>query len=116
MSTITKSALKVLRQEMQAALDKAGIKDFDLEIGNMSFTDSEVNIKVKGKLKGAVSASDLLFELKVKKLGLNLKGPKGETLIGYNANRRVNPWEYKTVRGTHYVCSSEQAQLLFAAA
>lgn len=110
---ITRAMLKTLRAEMQAALEKAGINNFDLEVGNMRFTETEVTIKVQGKLKGVKTGTDRVFERKVAELGLNMIGSKGERLTGYTPSRYKYPFSYETVRGAKYKCSEAQAQLMF---
>ena len=43
--------LKALRTEMQAVMDKYGVKsNLKIEVGNMSFGDAEVSIKIKAML------------------------------------------------------------------
>jgi hypothetical protein len=116
--SITKAQLKTLRTEMQAALDNAGITDFKLEVGNMSFSPTTVNIKVAGTVKAAngtvvETAADRLFAQKVATLGLKMIGAKGETLVGYQPSRPVYPFSYVTVRGTRYKQSEAQAKAMF---
>lgn len=111
--SITKAQLRTLRTEMQAALDKAGITDFEVEVGNMRFGADEVDIKVKGKLKGVTTTTDRLFQQKVAEYGLKLTGTKGETMTGYTPSRPKYPFSYTTVRGTRYKCSVEQAKAIF---
>jgi hypothetical protein len=109
---ITKAQLRTLRTEMQAALDKAGIADFEFEVGNMRFCTDEVDIKVKGKLAGVTTTTDRLFQQKVAEHGLKLTGLKGETLTGYTARLKY-PFSYTTVRGARYKCSAQQAKAIF---
>lgn len=111
--SITKAQLRTLRTEMQAALDKAGITDFEFEIGNMRYGADEVDIKVKGKLKGVTTTTDRLFQQKVAEHGLQMIGRKGETLTGYAPSRPKYPFSYTTVRGARYKCSAEQAKAIF---
>ena len=54
--------LKSLRNEMQAVLDKYGAQtNIDIEVGNMSFSDAEVSIKVKAKVVGGVTIDDRIL-------------------------------------------------------
>lgn len=115
MTTITRAQLRVLRDEMTAAFAKAGISDFDLEVGNMRFGPDEVTIKVTGKLKGVTTKTDRIFEQKVAELGLRMVGRKGEKLTGYKPSRYKYPFSYVTVRGARYKCSEMQAKALFGA-
>ena len=110
---ITRKQLKVLRAEMQAALDKVGVTDFELEVGNMRYTTDEVTVTVQGKLKGVTTQTDRLFEQKVAEYGLKLVGEKGKRLTGYKPSRYKYPFSYETVRGARYNCSVEQAKVIF---
>lgn len=111
--TITKEQLRVLRVEMQAALDKAGIKNFDLTVGAMRFGADEVNIKVAGKLKGVTTATDRVFESKVVALGLAKTNQAGQRLTGYTPSRWKYPFSYESKRGARYKCTESQAVALF---
>jgi hypothetical protein len=117
--SITKAQLKTLRIEMQAALNKAGITGFQLEVGNMSFTATDVNIKVKGVVKTAngkvaKTANDTMFEQRVKQLGLKMISGDGKyTLTGYKASRYKYPFTMKGPQGGNYKCSEFQAKSLF---
>ena len=59
-----KATLNSLRTEMQAVLNKFGA-NLEFEVGNMRFSDAEVDIKVKAKVKGAETVSSLLFAIVV---------------------------------------------------
>lgn len=111
--SITKAQLTALRAEMQAAFAKAGIKDFDLEVGGMRYGADEVTIKVLGKLKGVTTKTDRVFEQKVAEYGLKLVGPKGQKLVGYTPSRYKYPFSYVTVRGARYKATPAQAKAIF---
>jgi len=96
--SITKAKLRTLRNEMQAALDKAGITDFELEVGNMRFTDATVTIKVEGKLKGAVTREDRAVEGVINMHNLVKRNSKGDVITGYNS--RAHKYPYMYVNGT----------------
>ena len=110
---ITKAQLKILRTEMQAALDKAGIANFKLEVAGMRFTSDEVTIKVEGKLKGVTTTTDRVFERKVAELGLRLVAANGSVLTGYVSRRPKYPFSYTTVRGAKYKGSISQIKAIF---
>ena len=113
--SITRAQLRTLRTEMQAALDKAGITDFELTVDSMRYGATDVTVKVQGKLKGVTSTSDALFQRKVAEYGLKLTGVKGQTLTGYKPSRPKYPFSYTTVRGAQYKCTIEQAKAIFGA-
>lgn len=112
---ITQAQLRILRNEMQAALDKAGITGFDLKVDKMRYSEDEVTIKVEGKVKGVKTRTDRLFEQKVREHGLSLVGNKGQRLTGYNPSRWKYPFSYVTVRGARYKATAEQARAIFGA-
>jgi carbon monoxide dehydrogenase subunit G len=116
--SITKAQLKTLRTEMQAALDNAGITDFKLEVGDMSFSPTTVNIKVAGTVKSAngtvvETPADRDLAEKIAALGLKMIGPKGEKLVEYKASRYKYPFGYVTVRGARYKQSELSAKAMF---
>ena len=111
--SITTAQLKTLRTEMQAALDKAGLSNFNLEVGAMRYGTDEVTVKVIGKLKGVTTKTDRVFEEKVVEYGLQKVGPKGEVLTGYKPSRYKYPFSYTSARGARYKCTVEQAKAIF---
>jgi len=112
MTTITRAKLKTLRENMQRALNEAGL-DFTFDVGNMTFGDTEVTIKVKAVLNGATPKSKADLEKKMKVYGLGYKGKKGQTLTGFNFRSPKYPFTFVTVRGARYKCSLEQAKAIF---
>lgn len=110
-----KATLKALRSEMEAVLQKYGSKaNVSFEVGNMRFSDSEVDIKVKAKVNGAKTRSDSMLESIVANLGLNMTNAKGDRLVEYKSRSPKYPFVFER-NGSRYKCSRDQAQLLFAA-
>lgn len=113
-TTFDKTTLKALRQEMQAVLDKFGA-NIKFEVGNMRFSEAEVDIKVKAVIKGATTRTDKQLELYAKMAGITkFKNARGEELIKYNSRSYKYPFVYKGTDGKMYKCSERQAQVLFA--
>ncbi len=114
---IDKKACRQIRDEMQAVLDKYGVSaNMEFKVGNMSYAaDNTVNIKVAGKIAGAVTADDRMLKSMMSAHGLKFTSAKGEKLIGYNTRRPKYPFSYVTVRGANYKCSIDQAKRLFIA-
>ncbi len=112
-----KTNLKALRDEMNAVLAKYGVAaNLDFSVGNMSFSEAEVNIKVNAKVKGAKTFSDTLLEDRVNSMGLKMKNKLGDVLVAYNSRSYKYPYVYicgKT--GKRFKCSSDSATLRFAA-
>lgn len=117
MKTVTqfdKPTLKALRQEMQAVLDKFGA-NIQFEVGNMRFSEAEVDIKVKAVIKGATTRTDKQLELYAKMAGItNFKNAHGEELVKYNSRSYKYPFVYKGVDGKMYKCDERMAKMKFA--
>ena len=111
--SITQSQLRVLRTEMQAALNKAGLTGFTAEVGNMRYGDTEVTIKVVATVSGVQPKKAAGLEEQVALLGLKLVSSDGKKLTGYTPSRWKFPFSYETVRGARYKCSEEQAKAIF---
>ena len=113
-TTFDKATLQALRSEMQSVLDKFGA-NLQFEVGNMRFSDAEVDIKVKAVIKGAVTRTDKQLELYAKMAGIaNFKNARGEELVKYNTRSYKYPFVYKGTDGKMYKCSEVQAKRLFA--
>ena len=109
--------LKTLRNEMQELLEKYGVKaNLEIEVGNMSFSEAEVSIKIKAKIKGAKTRADSMTEMMVKSSGLKMVASNGDTIVEYNSRARKMPWVYKCgTTGKMYKCSEDNATRRFAA-
>lgn len=110
-----KATLRALRSEMQAVLDKYGKKaGIEMEVGNMRFSEAEVDIKVKAKISGAKTQSDSNLELMAKMVGITkLTNPNGDRLVEFKTRSRKYPFIFERA-GKRYKCSERQAQVLFA--
>lgn len=111
-TTFDKATLKALRSEMQAVLDKFGA-NLQFEVGNMRFSEAEVDIKVKAVIKGKRTRSDSQLESMVKILGLKIENSRGDRLTEYKARNTKYPFIFER-NGKSYKCSSDQAKMLFA--
>lgn len=112
-----KATLKALRAEMQEVMNKYAVKaNLDIEVGNMRFSDAEVEIKVKAKVKGAVTMTDRLLESVAASAGIkNFKNAKGDELVKYNSRSYKYPFVYKKASdGKMYKCDMAQVKRLFA--
>jgi hypothetical protein len=111
-----KATLRALRSEMDALLEKYGKKTgLEFEVGNMRFSDAEVDIKVKAKVKGAKTQSDSNLELMAKMVGITkLTNKKGDRLVEFKTRSPKYPFVFER-DGKRYKCSERQAQVLFAA-
>jgi uncharacterized protein YejL (UPF0352 family) len=109
--------LKSLRAELAAVLEKYGVSsNLELAVGNMKFTEAEVEIKVTAKVIGAKTRSDNILETMIKLKGLKLKNAKGDELVGYNTRAHKMPFIYlKASDGKRYKCAEDMAKFMFAA-
>jgi hypothetical protein len=111
-----RDSLKMLRAEMQSLLTKYGV-DMNLEfnVGNMKFSEAEVEIKVSAKIAGAKTFSNVILESRVAALGLKMKNALGDELVDYNSKAYKMPFVYINARdGKRYKCDERTAKLRFA--
>lgn len=110
-----KKTLKALRSEMQEVLNKYAVNaNLDVNVGNMSYSDAEVTIKVGAKIKGAVTMTDRILEGEVNRYGLKMTNSNGDTITGYNTRAKAYPFQYTCgSTGKRYKCSTVQAKLKF---
>lgn len=116
-SKFDKSNLNALRAEMQAVLEKYGVDaNVNFEVGNMRFSEAEVEIKVKATVKGAQTMSDSILLSRVQALGLKIRNGFGDTLVEYNTRSWKMPFVYVDGRdGKRYKCDERTAKIRFAA-
>lgn len=112
-----KANLKALRAEMQAVLEKYGVaSNIDFEVGNMRFSEAEVDIKVKAKVKGAKTRTDTILESAAKIHGLKMKNASGDELVKYNPRSYKYPFVFKCGKtGKMFKCDDDSAKARFAA-
>lgn len=103
--TITKfdqPTLRNLRVEMQALLEAYGVEtNLEITVGNMSFSDTEVNIKVQAKVKGAETLTDRILQMEVDRLGLKMENKAGDKLVEYKTRAQKYSFVYES-RGNLY--------------
>lgn len=112
-----KKNLTALRAEMNALLNKYGIEsNIEFEVGNMKFSEAEVEIKVKAKIVGAKTFTNVILESRVAALGLKLKNKFGDELVDYNTRAHKMPFVYRNAGdGKLYKCDERMAKIRFAA-
>jgi uncharacterized protein YejL (UPF0352 family) len=116
-SKFDRANLKALRAEMQAVLEKYGVSsNLEISVGNMKFSDAEVEIKVKAKVKGAQTLSNAILESRAASLGMKLKNQFGDELVEYNTKAYKMPFVYRCGKtGKMYKCDERVAKMRFAA-
>lgn len=116
-SNFDRQNLKALRSEMDALLKKYGVaSNLDITVGNMKFTDVEVEIKVKAKVKGAKTFSNTILETRAASLGVKLKNSRGDELVDYNTRAYKMPFVYRCGKtGKMYKCDETTVKTRFAA-
>ena len=115
-SQFDKTSLKALRVEMQALLNKYGADvNLAFDVGNMSFSSAEVQIKVAAKVVGAKTMTDSILESRVAALGLKMKNKHGDELVEYNTRAPKMPFVYMKTDGKRYKCTEELAKMRFGA-
>lgn len=116
-SKFDRSNLKALRTEMEALLAKYGVdSNLDITVGDMKFSEAEVEIKVKAKVKGAKTFTNVILESRAAALGLKLKNKFGDELVDYNTRAPKMPFIYvNAADGKRYKCDERMAKMRFAA-
>jgi hypothetical protein len=111
-----KSNLTSLRKEMNELLQKYGVSaNIDFSVGNMKFRDTEVEIKVSAKIKGAKTFSNTVLETRAASLGLKLVNASGDKLVDYNPRAYKKPFIFmKASDGKKYCCDIVYAKALFS--
>lgn len=112
-----RKTLKNLRVEMQALLEKYGVSaNVDFKIGNMRFTENEVEIKVNAKINGAKTLSNVILETRVAALGVKMENKLGDRLVDYKTRSYKYPFVYVSgADGKRYKASTESVRMRFAA-
>jgi hypothetical protein len=112
-----KTNLKALRSEMEALLNKYGVNsNLEFLVGNMKFSEGDVEIKVNAKVKGAKTLSNVILETRAEALGLKLTNSRGDKLVDYNTRSYKYPFVYLAAKdGKRYKCDETMAKLRFAA-
>lgn len=116
-SKFDRKNLTALRAEMSALLSKYGIdSNLEFEVGNMKFSEAEVEIKVKAKVTGAKTLTNVILESRVAALGLKMKNKFGDELVDYNTRAHKMPFVYiNAADGKRYKCDERMAKMRFAA-
>jgi hypothetical protein len=116
-SKFDRTNLNALRAEMAALLNKYGVdSNLEFEVGNMKFSANEVEIKVKAKVKGAKTLTNVILESRVAALGIKLKNKAGDELVDYNTRAHKMPFVYiNAADGKRYKCDERLAKMRFAA-
>jgi len=112
-----RDSLKMLRLEMQALLNKYSVDtNIEFSVGNMKFSEAEVEIKVSAKIAGAKTMTNVILESRVAALGLTMKNALGDELLDYNTRAHKMPFVYLNARdGKRYKCDERTAKMRFAA-
>jgi len=116
---LNKKIVKDLRDTLQTHLLKS-INEFEVNVGNASFNDTEVTFKLNLRLKGAKTQSqkDLeeyaeMYKLDLSKIA-NLDG-KDFSLSGYRRKARSKPFLIQDLKnGGEYIITTEIAKKYFA--
>lgn len=112
-----KNTLQALRNELNKVLSSYGLEsNLNIEVGNMLFSDSEVEIKVKATIEGAKTFSDVVLESVMHARGL-VKEKNGRRLVRYDSKKHRYPFIYENINqpGKFFKCDSALAKFYFGA-
>ena len=119
MTAFTRQELKELRHTLQSVLDKAGIADITIDVGNCTYNGGEATFKVKLTKEGAVSQEAQLLEQYAGMYGIDptrigtING-QSVTLQGYNIKARKMPWVVSSLpTDSKWKLTQVQAVLMF---
>lgn len=106
--------LKDLRAELNAVLAKFGA-NLEFDIGNMKFSDVQVEMKLTAKVTGATTLDDKQLDMMVKAFNLVIE-KNGKRLVRYDQKKYKFPFIYEdTKTGKRFKTSEQGAKLQFAA-
>ncbi len=112
-----RATCRTLRLAMNRALVEAGIEGVEFAVGNMSFNDTECNIKVKATTAGNSEARDDIVSLKAKLHGIAaLTNDTGWKLVDFHSKKSKYPFIATDAAGKRYKLSPAQAQAKFGRA
>ena len=110
--SFNKSNLKVLREEINKALKKAGMKDVEFSVGNCRFDATEATFKLGVKVKGGKTRADLELEHAVK-LNKWAMSKGGYTIVGYRPSNWKYPYLFTGPQGGRYKGDKKTMDRLF---
>ena len=117
---LNRKIVKDLRDKLQATLESfQDQSDFDVNVGNESFNDTEVTFKVNLRMKGAKSQSEKDLENFAEIDGLDLSkiaklDGKDFSLSGFRRKARTKPYLIQDLKtGGEYIITTETAKKYF---
>ena len=117
---LNRKIVKDLRDKLQATLESfQDQSDFDVNVGNASFNDTEVTFKVNLRMKGAKSQSEKDLENFAEIDGLDLSkiaklDGKDFSLSGFRRKARLKPYLIQDLKtGGEYIITTEVAKKYF---
>ena len=117
---LNRKIVKDLRDKLQATLESfQDQSDFDFNVGNASFNDTEVTFKVNLRMKGAKSQSEKDLENFAEIDGLDLSkiaklDGKDFSLSGFRRKARTKPYLIQDLKtGGEYIITTDTAKKYF---
>jgi hypothetical protein len=120
MENFNKQNLGTMRKELNEILAKYGMEqNVNFDIGNMRFSDAEVQIKITAKIKGKVTLSEMADQSNLAymcdRYALQQTGRNGERMVTFDFRAPKFPVKY-VKDGKKFKCSLEYAQVIFKTA
>ena len=117
---LNRKIVKDLRDKLQATLESfQDQSDFDVNVGNACFNDTEVTFKVNLRMKGAKSQSEKDLENFAEIDGLDLSkiaklDGKDFSLSGFRRKARTKPYLIQDLKtGGEYIITTDTAKKYF---
>ena len=117
MSNLTKVQVRVLRTQLEAVLQNAGVTGFDLKLGNARFGSSDVTFQLKAQVTGAQTKEQTALDMYSKIDGVDPTkvSDRGEKLVEYHVRKPKYPYIMVNKAGSKYKISSAEAKRRFGA-
>ncbi len=112
-SKFDKATCRELRRSMQEAMDRMDIDGLTIKVGNMTFTDNKVTIKVTAETDGAEDDRSQALQNAVMLHGVKELKVDGHELIDFHPKKRKFPFIMRGPQGGRYKLSPDQARSRF---
>jgi hypothetical protein len=120
-TSVNEKVCQDLRNEMNELLSKYGKTiGMEISVGNMSFSNSDIKIKVQATVEGGVTIEESQMSLHLNSMigryNLNSKVKhKGQIyeLVGYKSRNRKYPFIYSK-GGQNFKCDMTQVEIIFS--
>ena len=116
-TAINKAVCGQLRADLTKLLEAYGeANNLKFHVGNMSYQDMEVSIKLTAAVKGGVSETGVVVNAKIEQVAKDfdlLISKNGNTLVDYQPRKHRYPFIYQDATGHRFQCDRTRVKILF---